>query len=110
MRGLRNNANAEALVKAYLDTSRDGDGPPLGPFSPDAIARLREKTSGRIGEFLVRAREVLETASAENAPAPLDAAYVDAITTASLGEEGFGGTYTSRAVSRQREAANALLE
>lgn len=110
LRGLTSDATAEALVEAYLDTVRDGKGTPLGPFTSDAVARLREKTNGRIGEFLVRAREVLETAVAEKAPAPLDAAYVDAITTASLGDEGSSGSYASRAVSRERAAADALLK
>ena len=71
---------------------------------------MREKTEGRIGEFLVRAREVLETAAGEKAQAPLDAAYVDAITTASLGDEVTSGAYTSRAISRELSAADALLE
>ena len=109
LRGLRTDPAAEALVRAYLDTARDGDGPPLGPFSPDAVARLREKTNGRLGEFLVRAREILETAAAEKEPTPLDAAYVDAVTTASLGDDSSGEAFSSRAVSREREAADALL-
>lgn len=110
MRGLKTDAAAEVLVKAYLDTVRDGDGSPLGPFSSDAIARLREKTNGRTGEFLVRAREVLETAASEGAPAPIDAAYVDAVTTASLGDDTSNSAYSSRAITRQRDAADALME
>lgn len=110
LRGLRTDASAEALVKAYLDSTRDEDGLPLGPFSQDAVARLRERTNGRIGEFLVRARDVLETAAAEGAPVPLDAAYIDAVTTASLGDEDAGSAYASRAISRDRDAADALLE
>ena len=110
LRGLRTDASAEALVKAYLDSSRDEEGLPLGPFSRDAIARLRERTNGRIGEFLVRARDVLETAASEGVPPPLDAAYIDAVTTAFLGEEDTGNAYASRAVSRDRDVADALLE
>ena len=110
LRGLRTEAAAETLVKAYLDSARDEDGLPLGPFSQDAVARLREITNGRIGEFLVRAREVLETAASEGAPAPLDAAYIDAVTTASLGDESSGSAYASRAISRDRDVADALLE
>ena len=95
-----------------LKGSLEGDSAdnPLGPFTVDAVKRMREKTEGRIGEFLVRAREVLETAAGEKAQAPLDAAYVDAITTASLGDEVTSGAYTSRAISRELSAADALLE
>ena len=112
LRGLTTDDKAEALIKAYLKDSLDGNDveKPFGPFTVDAVRRLREKTEGRIGEFLVRAREVLETAADEKEPAPLDAAYVDAITTASLGDEGAGGAYTSRAISRERSVAEALLE
>lgn len=112
LRGLTTDDRAEALIKAYLEASLDGDGTqtPLGPFTVDAVRRMREKTEGRIGEFLVRAREVLETAAGEKAPAPLDAGYIDAVTSASLGDEGTGGAYTSRAISRERSVADALLE
>ena len=112
LRGLTTDESAEALIKAYLKDSLDGSNvdKPFGPFTVDAIRRIREKTEGRIGEFLVRAREVLETAVGEKASAPLDAAYVDAITTASLGDEGGSGAYTSRAISRERSVADALLE
>ena len=112
LRGLTSDDSAEALIRAYLKDSLDGDGAdnPLGPFTIDAVRRMREKTEGRIGEFLVRAREVLEAAAGENAPAPLDAAYVDAITTASLGDEGIDGAYTSRAISREKSVADDLLE
>lgn len=112
LRGLMTDASAEALVKAYLKDSLEDNGTenPLGPFTVDAVRRMREKTEGRIGEFLVRAREVLETAAGEKEPAPLDAAYVDAITTASLGDDGIDGAYTSRAISRERSVADALLE
>ena len=112
LRGLTTDDRAEALIRAYLEESLDGDGTqtPLGPFTVDAVRRMREKTEGRIGEFLVRAREVLETAAGEKAPAPLDAGYIDAVTSASLGDEGTGGAYTSRAISRERSVADALLE
>ena len=112
LRGLTTDDSAEALVRAYLKGSLEGDPAenPLGPFTVDAVRRMREKTEGRIGEFLVRAREVLETAAGEKAQAPLDAAYVDAITTASLGDEVTSGAYTSRAISRELSAADALLE
>ena len=74
------------------------------------MARLREKTSGRVGEFLVRAREVLETAAGEKAAAPLDAAYVDAVTTASFGAtKDPASAYSSLAVSREKAAGDALL-
>lgn len=109
VRGLKSSTDAELVVKAYIDTVRDGNKDPLGPFTPDAIELLREKNRGRIGAFLVNAREVLEIAVAESASAPLDAAYVDAVTTASLGEDTSDDAYTSRAVSRDRDAAEALL-
>lgn len=112
LRGLTTDDRAEALIRAYLEDSLDGDDTqtPLGPFTVDAVRRMREKTEGRIGEFLVRAREVLETAAGEKAPTPLDAGYIDAVTSASLGDEGTGGAYTSRAISRERSVADALLE
>ena len=112
LRGLKTDESAEALIKAYLKDAFEEDGAekPLGPFTVDAVRRMREKTEGRIGEFLVSARSVLETAAGEKAPAPLDAAYVDAITTASLGDEGTDGAYTSRAISRERSVAADLLE
>ena len=110
LRGLTTDGRAGALIKTYLNAARnDGESDSLMPFTPDAVARLREKTEGRVGEFLVRAREVLEAAAGEKAPAPLDAAYVDAVTTASLGDEGSGSAYSSLAVSREKSVADALL-
>ena len=110
MRGLTTDDKAGALIKAYLNAARtSGEEDSLSPFTSDAVARLREKTSGRVGEFLVRAREVLETAAGEKAAAPLDAAYVDAVTTASLGDEGSGSAYSSLAVSREKAVGDAFL-
>lgn len=44
-------------------------------------------TNGRTGEFIVLAREVLETAGSEDAPVPLDPAHADTVMTASLGDD-----------------------
>ena len=111
LRGLTTDEKANTLIQAYLDSARGpGEKNTLMPFASDAVVRLREKTEGRVGEFLVRAREVLEAAVGEKAPTPLDAAYVDAVTTASLGDEGLGGAYSSLAVSREKSVADALLE
>ncbi len=122
LRGLTTDDRADALIRAYLKAARSldeedsllpffsEDEDSLLPFTSDAVTRLREKTEGRVGEFLVRAREVLEAAAGEKAPAPLDAAYVDAVTTASLGDEGSNGAYSSLAVSREKSVADALLE
>ena len=111
LRGLTSNDKADALMRAYLRAARSPDEEDsLLPFTSDAVMRLREKTEGRVGEFLVRAREVLEAAAGEKAPEPLDAAYVDAVTTASIGDEGSGGAYSSLAVSREKSVADALLE
>ena len=110
LRGLTTDDRADALIRAYLKAARSPDEEDsLLPFSSDAVIRLRQKTEGRVGEFLVRAREVLEAAAGEKAPAPLDAAYVDAVTTASLGDEGLGSAYSSVAVSREKSVADALL-
>ena len=111
LRGLTSYDKADALMRAYLRAARGPDEEDsLLPFTSDAVMRLREKTEGRVGEFLVRAREVLEAAAGEKAPEPLDAAYVDAVTTASLGDEGSGSAYSSLAVSREKSVADALLE
>lgn len=110
LRGLTSDGRADTLMRAYLKAARGPDAEDsLSPFTSDAVTRLREKTEGRVGEFLVRAREVLEAAAGEKAPAPLDAAYVDAVTTASLGDEGSGSAYSSLAVSREKSVADALL-
>ena len=111
LRGLTSDDKADALMRAYLRAARSPDEEDsLLPFTSDAVMRLREKTEGRVGEFLVRAREVLEAAAGEKAPEPLDAAYVDAVTTASIGDEGSGSAYSSLAVSREKSVADALLE
>ena len=110
LRGLTSDDKADALMRAYLRAARNPDEEDsLLPFTSDAVTRLREKTEGRVGEFLVRAREVLEAAAGEKAPEPLDAAYVDAVTTASIGDEGSGSAYSSLAVSREKSVADALL-
>ena len=110
LRGLTTDDRADALMRSYLKAARSPDEEDsLLPFTSDAVMRLREKTEGRVGEFLVRAREVLEAAVGEKAPAPLDAAYVDAVTTASIGDEGSGSAYSSLAVSREKSVADALL-
>lgn len=76
LRGMRDDDQVEALLKAWMEPERNGNPIPddLVPFTRDALTVLRNVSEGRPGMLLNRAHEVLQ-AGAESQVGSIDATF-----------------------------------
>lgn len=76
LKGIRDDDQVEALLKAWMKPERNGNPIPddLVPFSRDALTVLRTVSQGRPGILLNRAHEVLQ-AGAEAQVGTIDATF-----------------------------------
>ncbi len=77
LRGLQEDEQVEALLKAWMDPCRiDENVNGVSPFTPDALAALRAHSEGRPGYTLRHANEVLQ-AAADKQIGSIDANFVN---------------------------------
>lgn len=98
LRGLQTDEQVAALLKVYLEQRRlDAVEDPLLPFTPDALAVLREQSDERVGILLSRAHGVIE-AAAQRGLAHIDGRFI---------ADFLGGTLGSDDTTREEPDADA---
>lgn len=77
LRGLHDDEQVEALLKAWMEPHRlSGGDDDITPFTPDALTALRTHSEGRPGYTLRHANEVF-MAAAEKQLGTIDSAFID---------------------------------
>jgi len=112
LRGLRDDAAAETLVRALLETARKDDSDAqtdLWPFTDDAVSAIRIRNSGRISKFLEDCHAVLAYAAEDNGEPPFDAAYVHEVAAPQGHDDDPDAGFANEAALRGERGSEELL-